>query len=239
MKFAKYLICTLLLFLSQCLLGTENSNISKAKTSELKSYLFCQYVKIILSQDRRTYFGNNDNFFLEEKIKIAWNKCVNQFVLTRRVCNIRFMIIQFGGFVSPKNFSYIITDDIIYRLNFNIGFESNPEKSVQISQLRVNEANKDEIFENILNLRKNYFIMNNRLWIIGDNPRVFCIFSEMMNENKLKENNTIIYPKNSLDTSVATPAFVGCYSIRYPETVLDKFILKIDNMFDSSKNIAF
>ena len=77
MKFAKYLICTLLLFLSQCLLGTENSNISKAKTSELKSYLFCQYVKIILSQDRRTYFGNNDNFFLEEKIKILRQDATN------------------------------------------------------------------------------------------------------------------------------------------------------------------
>lgn len=214
MKFIKYLISILLFFWIKCLLATEDSNISKNKTEELKSHLFCEYVELILSQNRRTYFGNND-FFLEEKIKDVWNKYLNKFILSYKIFDIRFMIIQFGGFISPKNFSYIVTDDTIYRFYFNIEYEYNTERFVQFSKIKINTINKDEIFENISNLKKNYFIMDNRLWITGNNPRVFCVFYEVIGKNK----------------------FAGSYAIRYPETALDKFILKLDNLFKAAENI--
>ena len=132
-----------------------------------------------------------------------------------KIFDIKFMIIQFGGFISPKNFSYIVTDDTIYRFYFDIEFEQNVEKSVQFSKIRIKSTDRYELFENISNLKNNYFIMDNRLWIIGNNPRVFCVFTEAIGRNK----------------------FIGSYAIRYPETELDKFIFKLDNVFKNAENI--
>lgn len=214
MIFVKYSISVFLFFCIKCLLATEVSNIPRNKTEELKSHLFCEYVGIILSQNRRTYFGNND-FYLEEKIKNMWNIYLNKFILSHKIFDIKFMIIQFGGFISPKNFSYIVTDDTIYRFYFDIEFEQNVEKSVQFSKIRIKSTDRYELFENISNLKNNYFIMDNRLWIIGNNPRVFCVFTEAIGRNK----------------------FIGSYAIRYPEMELDKFIFKLDNVFKNAENI--
>lgn len=214
MIFVKYSISVFLFFCIKCLLATEVSNIPRNKTEELKSHLFCEYVGIILSQNRRAYFGNND-FYLEEKIKNMWNIYLNKFILSHKIFDIKFMIIQFGGFISPKNFSYIVTDDTIYRFYFDIEFEQNVEKSVQFSKIRIKSTDRYELFENISNLKNNYFIMDNRLWIIGNNPRVFCVFTEAIGRNK----------------------FIGSYAIRYPETELDKFIFKLDNVFKNAENI--
>lgn len=211
MKLIKYLIVACLFFNAQCAHAEDKLGGSMDMVPKLKANFFCETVKVFLSQKRRTYF-DNDDFFLENKIKYIWDEYIHEFIVSNEISDVKFIVIQCGGFVSPKVFSYVVTDDAIYRFYFKA--DDDLEKLVRVVDLKLNMDANREIFGSISRLQKNYFLLDDRLWFHGDNPIVFCAFSGDGWKNKI----------------------FGCYSIRYSETELDRFLSMLDSRFFNEDN---
>lgn len=206
MKLIKCLIIACLFFNVQCAHANDSAGKRYGMNSKLRANFFCETVKVFLSQKRRTYFDNN-GFFLENKLEYIWDEYIREFIVSNEISDVKFVVIQCGGFVSPKIFSYIVTDDVIYSFDFKAG--DGLEKLVRVVGIKLNTNANREIFERISKLQKNYFLLDDRLWFHGDNPIVFCAFSGSEWENKI----------------------FGCYSIRYSETELDGFLSMLEGKF--------